>query len=119
MRNFKFGGLGKSAIWVVQIRNSFWSEPREDEVAVNVLKAVAPEEYSVSSRNLPDPLRHEAEHLLKMPEKLAKDHLYLLLSCFHFPRVDVCSLEVGEEKLHRGGIIAVGPSEDHRNLEIS
>ena len=67
---------------------------------------------------LPNPLHHKAEHLLKMPEKLGKDDLYLLLACLYTPGVDVCCLEVGKEEFNRGCIVAVGSCEDARHIVL-
>ena len=47
-----------------------------------------------------------------MMEMLKTSNEYLLFACFHLSWIDVCSLEVGEEELNRGCVVAVRPSKD-------
>ena len=60
-----------------------------------------PKEQDVTFGNLVDSLSNQLSYIFE-----------ILLSCWNMPGVDVDLLEVGEEELAWGGVVAVGPK-DH------
>ena len=77
------------------------SETMIHKITVDILEAVVPKEENVAAGDLLDP----------GPDQLC-DLLEVRPPCGHVPWIHICPLEVREEELARGGVVAVGP-EDH------
>ena len=68
---------------------------------------MAPEEKTMSEGNLLGPFKSKLGHVREVA-----------LAGLHLPRVDISSFEVGKVELNGGGIVAMRPSEQDRELEL-
>ena len=68
---------------------------------------MTPEEQPAGNGNLLHPGDYKLGNLLE-----------IAFASLHFPRIDIISFEMGEVELDGGGVVAVRPGEQDRELEL-